>query len=360
MLPLRRLARSPALRLGLLALAAFAALLFLAGPPAEPAPVQAQQAAWDGIVPPGLSAGTKYRILFVTSGTDNATSSNITTYNTFVQDQADGATGDPFNHANGTNITFKVLGSTEAVDARDNTETNPSNDGTGEAIFYYKGEKVADNYAGLYNGTWDSQAARDQNGGAVPDNVLVFTGTAPDGTEKFSGSSSNAFGRFAVRVGKPDSSGDELDAISNGLGSGSRPFYALSEVLTVSVASQVLVLVSNTGQTTSTTSFAVVETDDYAQGFTTGTHTSGYELTDIGLELQQAPAEPQHFTVSLWSENSGEPGSKLLDLTNPANIRSGIIQHFAAPGTESSRFLDASTTYFVAATYSGGEVQHPL
>ena len=167
-----------------------AALLLLAAV-ITPAPVLAQTPSctgpdldWTGIVPDCLSPGASYRILFVTSGARDSSSSDIAVYNTFVQAQADGATGTPFS-----GITFNALGSTPSTNARDNTGTNPNSDGVGERIFYYLGEQVADNYADLYDGEWDSTDPRDETGSPSPtvnsfgSNVVrVYTGSEIDGT----------------------------------------------------------------------------------------------------------------------------------------------------------------------------------
>ncbi|MFM7787424.1 MAG: PEP-CTERM sorting domain-containing protein, partial [Microcystis panniformis] len=40
------------------------------------------------VVPPGLNPGQQYRLVFVTSGTRNAESSDINDYNTFVTSEA--------------------------------------------------------------------------------------------------------------------------------------------------------------------------------------------------------------------------------------------------------------------------------
>ena len=229
---LRLLAWSPALRLGLLALAAFAAVVLLAGPPAEPA--QAQTLGWNGIVPPRLSEGTKYRILFVTSGLRNAQSRDISTYNAFVQKQADGAAGNPFE-----GVTFKVLGSTAEVDARCNTQTHRQVSDCGGAatvddatIYYYRGGKVADDYADLYDGSWDSQRPRNQHGSNPSANTLVLTGSGPDGTEAFTISTSRALGSSGVRGGSPKAAGSELSSSRDYAHVSLLRFYALSEVLT--------------------------------------------------------------------------------------------------------------------------------
>ena len=55
-----------------------------------------------------------------------------------------------------------MVGSTAAVDARDNTKTT----GTGVPIYWLNGAKVADNYADFYDGSWSNEAnPKDESGG---------------------------------------------------------------------------------------------------------------------------------------------------------------------------------------------------
>ena len=226
LLRLRRPVLLPVLAAVVLALLAAAALSFF------PAPTDAQTPAWNGIVPPGLDAGAQYRILFVTNGKRNAEATGMNTYNTFVRNQKSAATGDPF-----ADITFNVLGSTQAVDARCNTQTHTADaQCPGRArvddvpIYYYKGEKVADDYGDLYDGSWGSQEPRDQNGDVIGGaNPNVFTGSSANGTAHIALFFGNA---SAVRQGRPKTAGNELD-VNNSVPSSQRAFYALSEVLTV-------------------------------------------------------------------------------------------------------------------------------
>ena len=181
---------------------------------------------WTGIVPNDLSPGAQYRILFVTSGTRNQNSRNINDYNTFVQTEADAATGDPFD-----GITFKVLGSTASRNARTNTGTDPTPAGdTGVPIYYYRGEKVADHYDDLYDGSWDSLEPRDRNGDTIVGSPRTFTGTDPDGTVGSIGTRQRPLGASSSITGQPKIRGRELN---NRFSSSSPPsrFYALSEVL---------------------------------------------------------------------------------------------------------------------------------
>ena len=212
-----------------------AALLLLAAAIA-PAPALAQAncndaVTWTGIIPDCLSAGDTYRILFVTSGSRSAASSNIADYNTFVQAQADAATGNPFS-----GITFNVLGSTAAVAARDNTDTHPTDDGPGELIFYYRGRRVANDYADLYdNDGWDTNESRNQNGATFGGETNdVWTGTARDGT-----SAASPLGPPRAGRGNPRAANAPLATSGDAPASIRRSFYALSTVLTVPPADTV-------------------------------------------------------------------------------------------------------------------------
>ena len=181
--------------------------------------------------PSGLGTGDSFRLLFLTSTKSPLTSSDIATYNTFVQNRA--AAG----HAaiQSYSSLFKVVGSTAAVDARDNTGTT----GTGVPIYWLNGNKVADNYADFYDGSWDDEANnKTESGVNTLDTTLSAnqpaTGSNHNGTESFQGTSSRALGASNVRIGRPNVSGQGplqgSAAISN---VGMNPVYALSDVLTV-------------------------------------------------------------------------------------------------------------------------------
>ena len=179
---------------------------------------------WTGITPDCLSPGDPYRILFVTSNTRDAQSGNIADYNTFVQNAADGVTGTPF-----ASITFRVLGSTSAVNARDNTGTTGA--GTGIRTFYYQGRKVADSYTDLYDGTWDTNEPRHQDGmvraaGGGFD-AFILTGTNNDGN-----TGATLGTPTGVGTGDSQTTGSPLSNANRTGPGASQSFYGLSEVLT--------------------------------------------------------------------------------------------------------------------------------
>lgn len=125
--------------------------------------------------PSGLLFGETYRLAFVTSTTSNSTSSNIADYNAFVTAVANSV---PELAALGT--TWSAIGSTDTVDARDNTGTNPGVD-PGVNIYLLNDSLLALNNADL----WDGSVANSPNvneQGDLSASVGVWTGTSPFGT----------------------------------------------------------------------------------------------------------------------------------------------------------------------------------
>ena len=105
-------------------------------------------------------------------------------------------------------------------------------------------------------------------------------------------------------------------------------------------------LVSNTGQATqSGTSFST--SYDRAAGFTTGSNSAGYVLKSVELDLSmttETNTTDPTYTVSIYSDSSGSPGSSQGTLTNPASLSVGINSFTAA---DDGINLDADTTYYV-------------
>ena len=162
--------------------------------------------------PSGVGGGQQFRLIFYSATKRDAESTNIADYNTFVQDRAAAGHSAIQPYSAG----FKVVGCTEAVDARDNTGTT----GTGVPIYWLKGNKVADNNQDFYNGSWDEERNdqdRNENGNTGPDSSLLanypWTGCEKDGTEALFIEAgypdiSEALGNDEeqVRVGRPGSS----------------------------------------------------------------------------------------------------------------------------------------------------------
>ena len=121
-------------------------------------------------VPTSLSPGDQYRLAFVTSTARDATSSDIEVYNQFVTDVANGVP-----ELADLPTTWKAIGSTEYIDARDNTDTNP-NVWAGVPIFLLNGTKLVDDNADLWDGSLDVALNVDESGSEY--SYLVWTGTS--------------------------------------------------------------------------------------------------------------------------------------------------------------------------------------
>jgi PEP-CTERM motif len=121
-------------------------------------------------VPLGLNPGDEYRLVFVTSTTRDATSTNIADYNAFVSAAAN---TQQVLVALGT--TWTAIASTGAVDARDNTGTNPFVV-TGVPIYLLDGVSlVANDNADLWDAAIANPIMINESGAAL--NTLVWTGT---------------------------------------------------------------------------------------------------------------------------------------------------------------------------------------
>lgn len=82
-------------------------------------------------------AGDTYRLIFITSAKRNAISTNIAVYNNWVQGLAN-ASLYPIGADRG--LVWKALGSTDTVDARDNTSSNFNVDGPGGPVYLLDGQ----------------------------------------------------------------------------------------------------------------------------------------------------------------------------------------------------------------------------
>ena len=148
--------------------------------------------------PADIAAGGQFRLMFVSSTTRDATSTDIAAYNTFVSTRAAAGVTAMRTYA----ADFKALVSTETVNARANTLTRATD--TDVPIYWVRtgtvpaGSRVADDYADLYDGTWKTGAGGyDESGGTVGiDGDRFWTGMNTDGTTHatlFMGASGNVY-----------------------------------------------------------------------------------------------------------------------------------------------------------------------
>ena len=196
--------------------------------------------------PTGLTVGATFRLVFLSSTRRDALATDIADYNTFVQDLA--AAGHAAIQAYSAG--FRVVGCTEATDARDNTFTTYTTTDKGVPIYWLNGAKAADDYEDFYDGSWDDEANDKNESGTNAHNTsdpanLPFTGCEHDGTEAIGLLDSTALGNSLgspARVGVPGDddprsgplSGRQAQHVDVQL-----PMYGLSEVL--QVAADVLI-----------------------------------------------------------------------------------------------------------------------
>ena len=83
--------------------------------------------------------GDRFRLMFITSEARGANSANIDDYNDFVQQAAAGGHDAIQEYSSD----FRVLASTLAIDAVDNTGTNWSEDDRGVPLYWLQGTRVA-------------------------------------------------------------------------------------------------------------------------------------------------------------------------------------------------------------------------
>jgi hypothetical protein len=217
------------------------------GLPATPAcPLGVLKLTANGGINPVTDAawalGDTYRLAFVTSSATPVTSTDITTYNTFVQGVAAASTTFP-NLGDGT---WNVLGCTADVNARTNTGTTT---GYGESVLLMDGTTVwATRRADIWNGIPERAPGQwlapymNENGVDVG-NVSVLTGMTNDG------SASDPLGNANVQYGNTGGGGDNDDwtMVYNVGNPASGRVYALSAPIT---------LVAATGSTDDFTSWA--------------------------------------------------------------------------------------------------------
>ena len=175
------------------------------------------------LVPPGLSPGDTYHLVYVTSSTRNSIPTDIAEYDDFVQglaDTEDIGVGSPIG-----DITWKVIGST-SVDAIDHMGSSLA------PIYRLGGVLVANGTADLWDGALIAPINVDEEG--VTREVLMSTGTEVSGVGATLGATPLMLGSTSVRLA--DSGATDETWIESGFFSSAaigRAFYGISDPLTV-------------------------------------------------------------------------------------------------------------------------------
>ena len=191
-----------------------------------------------GLIPSGLVTGDKFRLLFLSS-TKSQRHVHRASRTTTPSSRTAPRPAMPTSRTTSTG--FRVVGCTAAVDARDNTATNTNIDGAGVPIYWLGGNQVADDYADFYDGDWDDEANdKNESGNNGPDTSQTdnfpFTGCNHNGTEAVFSVNSYELGAPAVRIGRPNHSGDGNGPLSSSSGfdkTSRQPMYGLSQVFEV-------------------------------------------------------------------------------------------------------------------------------
>ena len=302
------------------------------------------------LLPAGLAGGDQFRLLFLSSTKRDGSSSGIAAYNTFIQNRAAAGHTDIRAYSSG----FRVVGCTEAVDARDNTGTTYTSADKGVPIYWLNGAKAADDYEDFYDASWDNEANDKAESGSNGPNTsqaanYPLTGCDHDGTEFLFGSDSWALGNGGnVRVGRPATSGSSNGPIRSSFSASSsdtRPMYGLSEVFHVvsdDATLSSLELTDDSGSAITLTPAFAPGTTDYEAPLASGvdevtiipTVNDGgatYEVQDgSGTALVDADSNEADFQVTL----SGGPNTIQVVVTaSDAMTSSTYTVVVTPPGT---------------------------
>ncbi len=203
---------------------AAAACCLVAGAGADAAPIALQ-------TPAGLAPGSVFRFLYTTQSTTAASSTDIATYDTFVNADAAGAT------YGGVAVQWKTLGSTVTVDARDHV----GGFGTIVPVYNTLGQLLATDLTDTTSqGLWADIAPTPLivglDGSTVVTDEYVWTGTESDGTVNLN-NLARALGGLTPSAG--DASGGTYSWLTRSSYTNSqlRSLYAMSETLTVASSS---------------------------------------------------------------------------------------------------------------------------
>lgn len=178
-------------------------------------------------IPAALNPGDQYRLTFVTSSQRDALSTDIAVYNDFVTGVANSA------GLGSLGTMWYAIVSTDDVDARDNTGTNPGTDGTGFPIFLLDAgsTKIADNNADLWDGSIDNLLNVDETG-AIPNPEDIWTGSFANGTQANNDPVGGGTDMISI-IGRVEYSDQDWISRARGAANLNHPFYALSGILTV-------------------------------------------------------------------------------------------------------------------------------
>jgi len=172
------------------------------------------------LMPTGLNPGDTYQLTFFTSKTRNAASTDIADYNAFVQGAANAAgigLGSPLG-----DVTWNAIASTETVSALDSAVVST-------LVYDLADHLVASGFSDMWDGSLQAPINFNELGTTLGGG-LIWTGTAIDGTQ------ASALGTSTPTVGIEGLTNEFWIDRATTPSSGFRPFYALSEPISVAHA----------------------------------------------------------------------------------------------------------------------------
>ncbi len=170
-------------------------------------------------VPPSLSPGDQYRLVFITSTTDSASSSSISDYNNFVTSVADSVAA---------LLDFPATWTAIVSTSTQSALTNIGGD-SNVPIFLLDGDEVAAGTTGLFSATLFNPIDLDENGKTLPSGSKVWTGSTSSG-----GIGSDPLGSSTPEYGiDSDTSSLWIADGTSITNSTDHNLYAISSILTI-------------------------------------------------------------------------------------------------------------------------------
>ena len=348
-------------------------------------------------IPEGIGPGDSFRLLFATSDT------HINTAHIFNRDGLFIATGRDAQYyydditsvaySENSLLTFalqtQAVVSTRLVDAREITNTIYTDDYEGVPIFWFLGNKVADDYEDFWDGNWDEETeVRSQRGFVITDPGRVWTGSASDGTELIVNGVSHAVGQPQVGYGTPGSANVGAGPIHSGAtdaNTARHRLYGLTQVIYILPDMSL----TNAGQFEIEMNRALAAIDENlpdaeynaaydrvedefetdtrdvraqrrAQQFTTGPYPNGYELVILQMAIKtigEFELGGSYYSLALYTvDGNGHPDARIVEIENPStvNFEENASLSFHAPeGT----FLSPNTAYAVVVEPTNPDVE---
>jgi hypothetical protein len=169
--------------------------------------------------PVGLAPGSTYRLIFVTSGTTTANSTNIADYNAFATAQANSVA-----ELAALNVSWVVVGGTASVTALTNVGTSTA------PVYDLASNLIGSSMPAIFAATSVQHVVNiDQLGDVV--GGLVWTGTSDNCGAQNRPLGIN--GNGATRTGNTSETNSNWISNSNAGSGGSLPIYALSSEITI-------------------------------------------------------------------------------------------------------------------------------